>query len=460
MLFHDGIFLVFIVAVVLLTALVRGRRSRVWLLLVASYVFYAAWDWRFLGLIALSTAVDYFVGLGLAASEAPRRRKRLLVASLVVNLGLLGVFKYLDFFVDSFNAAFSGMIPLPGLTLPVGISFFTFQSMSYTIDIYRRQLEPKRDPAEFALFVAFFPQLVAGPIIRARDFLGQMDVALARFPNRVKRAVPLFCLGLFKKVAVADNLALVADGVFADPAAFGGLDRWLGALAFTGQIYCDFSGYTDMALALCALFGFTFPLNFRAPYLSLGPQSFWRRWHISLSSWLRDYLYIPLGGSRYGVGRMYLALTMTMVLGGIWHGAAWTFVLWGTYQGVLLVLERLLAPRVPGFDSWAGRAVRWPLFFLLTVVGWIVFRADSVGSIGVMLTGLSDLAAPATVAWRVVLAGGLFVALEHALGELDREGGGHVTRSDLLTFAGAGLLLLGALVLKPTTSVPFIYFQF
>jgi alginate O-acetyltransferase complex protein AlgI len=460
MLFHDGIFLIFILAVILLTSLARGRRSRIWVLLVASYVFYAAWDWRFLGLIVLSTAVDYFIGLALERTQEAQRRKRLLIASLVVNLGLLGVFKYLDFFVDSFNAAFGGAIPMPGLTLPVGISFFTFQSMSYTIDIYRRELQPKRSPVEFALFVAFFPQLVAGPIIRARDFLGQMDVALERFPNRIKRAIPLFCLGLFKKVAVADNLALVADKVFADPAAVGGLDRWLGALAFTGQIYCDFSGYTDMALALCALFGFTFPLNFRAPYLSLGPQGFWRRWHISLSSWLRDYLYIPLGGSRYGVRRMYVALTMTMVLGGIWHGAAWTFVLWGTYHGVLLVAERLLAPRVPGFDSHAGKAVRWPLFFLLTVIGWIIFRADSMASLWVMLAGLGDLESPATVAWRIVVAGGLFVALEHVLGELDRQRDGQITASDVLTFAGAGVLLLGALILKPTTSVPFIYFQF
>lgn len=344
MLFFEGQFLLFMVAVLLASAACMSNvRARATVLLTASYVFYAAWDPRFLLLIYGSTMIDFLLARRMP-SAGPRTKKRLLLGSLITNLGTLGLFKYADFGIASLNALLGTELALLEWVLPVGISFFTFQSMSYTIDVYRGELEPERDFTSFALFVAFFPQLVAGPIIRAADFFAQASSALRTTMQRAWIAAPLFVFGLFKKVVIADRLGPIVDIVFADPTAFGSGDRWLATLAFAGQIYCDFSGYTDMALALCILLGFDFPLNFRSPYLALGPQEFWRRWHISLSTWLRDYLYIPLGGSKHGILRMYFALFMTMLLGGLWHGADWTFVIWGAYHGVLLIVERLVAP--------------------------------------------------------------------------------------------------------------------
>ena len=451
MLFFSGSFLLFAVAVFALSALLAGSvRARTVLLLVASYVFYAAWDWRFCLLILASTAVDFVV-----ARRLPRSGHRglLLVASLVMNLGALAVFKYLDFGIGSLNALLGTEWGLVGLTLPVGISFFTFQSMSYTIDVYRGRLQPDTDFLTFALFVSFFPQLVAGPIIRASAFLPQVQTALRRPLHDLTAAAPLFVFGLFKKVVVADQLGIVLDPVFADPAAFCSIDRWTATLAFAGQIYCDFSGYTDMALALCMAMGFSFPRNFESPYLACGPRAFWRRWHISLSTWLRDYLYVPLGGNRKGPGRLYLALFATMALGGLWHGAKWTFVIWGMFHGLLLIVERLMGERGP--PAW----LRWPFFFALTLLGWMIFRADSLEVLRAMLDGIWLLEGGSQIAWPLVLAGAGWVVVDHLFGEWNR-------RSDLaerrptLAFAAAGVLLPLCFVLRPDHSVPFIYFQF
>ncbi len=457
MLFFDGIFLVFLVALLLLSGLVvRSVRGRIWLYLVASYVFYGAWDWRFLFLIFGSTTLDFYVARAIPAAEASRKRA-LLVLSLAVNLGSLAVFKYLDFGIGSLNALVGTEIPLAKLTLPVGISFFTFQSMSYTIDVYRGHLEPDADFPTFVLFVSFFPQLVAGPIIRAADFLPQVTAALSRPLHDVGRAAPLFVFGLFKKVVVADHLATIVDAVFANPQAYTMADRWLGNIAFAGQIYCDFSGYTDMALALCILLGFQFPDNFRSPYLSLGPQGFWRRWHISLSTWLRDYLYISLGGSRSGVAKMYYALFMTMVLGGLWHGAAWTFVLWGVFHGSLLIVERLLLDRGLGHPGWV--VVRWPVFFVLTLIGWMVFRAESWAQLSAMADGLWRWEAPHRVSALAVGIPMAYVAVEQITGELNRRFD-LSARFPLATVALAGLLLPLCFLLRPDRSPQFIYFQF
>jgi len=459
MLFYDGIFLVFLVGLLLLSALLgigeRSVRARGLLLLSASYLFYAAWDVRFLALIAGSTIVDYALAARMPGA-APGRRRALLIASLCVNLGSLALFKYLDMGIETLNAIAGTALEPLALTLPVGISFFTFQSMSYTIDVYRGQLEPEPDFGRFALFVSFFPQLVAGPIIRAADFLPQVSRALARPVHAASAAVPLFVFGLFKKVVVADQLGGIADPIFADPTAFAVGDRALAALAFTGQIYCDFSGYTDMALALCALFGFDFPLNFRSPYLARGPQDFWRRWHISLSTWLRDYLYISLGGSRLGVGRTYVALSLTMLLGGLWHGASWTFVLWGAFHGGLLVTGRLIGG--PALDHPLLSPLRWAFFLLLTILGWVIFRVDSMAQLGAMLDGLGSPAMPAhEFAW-VVYIGLFYVALEQLAAEYlrQRRGPWWIT----LRYALAGVLLPLCFLLRPDRTPDFIYFQF
>ena len=451
MLFFSGSFALFAVAVLALSALTaRSVRARTVLLLLASYVFYAAWDPRFCALILGATLVNH-----VAARRMPRSQRRglWLVASLAASLGALAVFKYLDFGIGSLNALLGTQWDLVGLTLPVGISFFTFQAMSYTIDVYRGRLEPDADFLTFALFVAFFPQLVAGPIIRASAFLPQVSTALARPLHDLSIAAPLFVFGLFKKVVVADQLGIVLDPVFADPSGFSSIDRWTATLAFAGQIYCDFSGYTDMALALCLAMGFDFPRNFESPYLAAGPRAFWRRWHISLSTWLRDYLYVPLGGNKKGPGRMYLALMGTMVLGGLWHGAKWTFVIWGAFHGLLLVAERLMGDKLgPGW-------LRWPLFFVATLIGWMIFRADSVEVLGAMLDGLWRIGGPSAIAWPLVLACTGWVVVDHLVGEWNRKSK-LGERYPALAFAAAGVLLPLCFVLRPDQSTPFIYFQF
>ncbi len=451
MLFFDGIFLVFfaVLAVALLAA--RGVRSRSWVFIVASYLFYAAWDWRFTFLLFGCTAFDWWIASRMPAAE-PAARKRLLVFSMASNLGVLAIFKYLDF-----GLSLVGLSPL-GIILPVGISFFTFQSMSYTIDVYRGQLKPCRFE-ELLHFVSFFPHLVAGPIIRAADFLPQVQTALRSFPHDVARAVPLFVLGMFKKTVVADNLALIADKVFANPAAFSPRARAEATLAFAGQIYCDFSGYTDMALAMFLLFGFTFPPNFRSPYLSRGPQEFWRRWHISLSTWLREYLYKPLGGSQHGVRRMYFALIMTMLLGGLWHGASWTFVVWGLFHGILLVIERLIRDRIPEVVRRSLTPLTWMVFFALTLVGWIIFRADTLPHLRGMLSGIYWPTGK-SVATGMLWFGWAFIAVEHVAGEILRRREGRPLAWPYITFAVAGLMLAAGLLLRPVQNIPFIYFQF
>ena len=395
-------FAVFFIVVWTLYWLLPLRAQNV-MLLVASYFFYGYWDWRFLSLIAISTMVDYIAGLkiGRAATEggpgSARRKKAWLIASICTNLGLLGFFKYFDFFVDSLSAVAASFGLDPGrlhlgIVLPVGISFYTFQTMSYTLDIYRGKMKPTRRLVEFALFVAFFPQLVAGPIERAKALLPQM-LRKRRFDfYQFVDGLHLIFWGLFKKIFVADNLAPFVDRVFGgsleqyaaiDPSGFAVI---LGAYAFALQIYCDFSGYSDIARGCAKCMGFELRLNFNHPFASKNPSEFWQRWHISLSTWVRDYLYISMGGSRRGTVRTYLNLGVAMVLVGLWHGAQWGRVLWGAHQAVLLILHRMLEPLLAKL-SWArGRLLDglWRLakmifMFQLFCMGLIIFRALSVG---------------------------------------------------------------------------------
>ncbi len=369
------------------------------LLLVASYVFYGCWDWRFLSLIAISTVIDYTCGAGIHQSQGRKRRIFLLV-SMFGNLGILGFFKYYNFFADSLVSVFAAFGLEVGLgslqiILPVGISFYTFQTMSYTIDIYRGRLAPCRDFWDFALFVAFFPQLVAGPVERATNLIPQVTNPRRVTVDQVAEGIFLTVWGLYKKVVIADNLCLTVDRLFAssDP---GSAEIAVGVIFFAFQIYCDFSGYSDIARGISKLMGFELMLNFDLPYLARSPQEFWRRWHISLSTWLRDYLYIPLGGNRKGARRTYINLCLTMVLGGLWHGAGWTFVLWGLYHGVLLMLyrwieERRLLPLPREGAIWRNRGLwlcQWGAMSCLTLGGWLIFRAESLGQLIHLSTGL------------------------------------------------------------------------
>lgn len=375
-----GCFLVLLLAA---TASLRRHEHRNTLMLVASYFFYACWDPRFLLLIWTVTGVSFLAGRLLGATEDPRRRKRVLVAYAVFSLTVLGIFKYLDFFIESTRdglaaLGFQADLGTLGILLPAGISFFTFESLSYVIEIYQRHLPATTRLKHYALFIAFFPKLVAGPIERPAVLIPQIQQPRRVDVDGFTRGLFLILLGLFKKIVVADGLAPTVGSVFNTSTTPSAPDILLGVYAFALQIYCDFSGYTDIARGVSKLFGIELSQNFRFPYFSSNPSEFWRRWHISLSSWLRDYLYIPLGGNRFGEARTRVNLMITMLLGGLWHGAAWNFVAWGGYQGALLVGHRM-KPRVlpAGVPRRLVVVVSTLLFFHLVCYGWLLFRAHS-----------------------------------------------------------------------------------
>jgi len=360
------------------------------MLLIASYFFYGAWDWRFLLLIIISTVLDFTCGLRIFQAKEDRRKRRFLYLSIFGNLSILGLFKYFDFFTSSFQVLIShfGINIQPHfleIILPVGISFYTFQTMSYTIDIYREEMEPTRRFLDFALFVAFFPQLVAGPIERAKNLLPQMLLPRKLSVNTFFEGCYLIYWGLFQKVFIADNLARIVDPVFTSKPPYQGAVVLLATYAFAFQIFCDFAGYSNIARGVSKCMGFNIMINFNLPYFSRNPMEFWRRWHISLSTWLRDYLYIPLGGNRLGNLRTFKNLMVTMLLGGLWHGAAWTYVIWGAYHGLLLSVHRvikMLHKKINiSLDDTIKKnlfGVRIFLFFNLVSLGWLLFRSQSI----------------------------------------------------------------------------------
>jgi D-alanyl-lipoteichoic acid acyltransferase DltB (MBOAT superfamily) len=351
MLFNSIVFLLFFAICFLLFwfGMAKHKKVRNIFLLLSSYFFYAWWDWRFLGLIVLSSVVDFAIGKAIFESENGSKRKALLTTSLAVNLGLLGVFKYYNFFIDSLDAV---LVPLGTsvasahleIVLPVGISFYTFQTLSYSLDIYRRKLEPTRDPVQFFAFVTFFPQLVAGPIERAKDLLPQFDREELVFDAAMVRSGALLAVwGMFKKIVIADRLALVVDAAFDHPEGIGGASAAWALLCFTGQLYLDFSAYSDIAIGISRMLGFKLSTNFKRPYFASSFGDFWKRWHISLSSWFRDYLYIPLGGNRVSKRRMTLNVMIVFLVSGLWHGASWNFVVWGALNGLFIIgLDPLL----------------------------------------------------------------------------------------------------------------------
>jgi len=405
MLFNSLEFFLFLPVVFLLYWFVfhRSLRAQNLLVLVASYFFYGWWDWRFLGLIFLSSMVDYVLGLALHGQEDARRRKWLLAASMGFNLGLLGFFKYFNFFADSLATALAsvGVQANPttlDVLLPVGISFYTFQTMSYTLDVYKRQLEPTRDLVSFLAFVSFFPQLVAGPIERASALLPQFLRPRSFDQAQARDGMRQILWGLFKKVVVADNAAEQANWVFSNHQALSSPMLWWGIFCFAFQIYGDFSGYSDIAIGTARLFGFQLMRNFAFPYFSRDIGEFWRRWHISLSTWFRDYLYIPLGGSRAGKLARIRNIVITFTVSGFWHGANWTFVVWGFLNGLYYIPLMLREKHKQNTDDPAeGRLLPGPreLFqigstFALTLVAWVFFRARSMGEALAYLAGMFD----------------------------------------------------------------------
>ena len=369
--------------VLLVSAICRiySKRLEIWFLVIASGFFYGQWNWTYLILIYVTICADYFVGLKCYTAENPRKYLNI---SLIVNLGILGFFKYINFLFASTNQVVAAVgydyqLAALDFLLPVGISFYTFQSLSYTIDIYRKQLVPRHKISDYALFVSFFPQLVAGPIVRASEFFQQLDEKRHFSFDMAQKGVFIITLGLVKKVVFADNLALIADPVFNAPEAASGIATLIAVYAFAFQIYFDFSGYTDIAIGVALLLGFQFPKNFNHPYVALSIQDFWRRWHMTLSRWLRDYLYISLGGNRKGSWKTQRNLFLTMFLGGLWHGASWNFAIWGVLHGVYLAIERKVA-QYPSMAwnlklKWV-KFLKWLLVFNLVCFAWIFFRAE------------------------------------------------------------------------------------
>jgi alginate O-acetyltransferase complex protein AlgI len=465
--FQSYEFVIFFLAAVTVYYLVLVRPLRLALLLAASWYFYARWNAWYLAVLLALTATDYLFGRIIASGSLARRRAAL-VAGVSANLAFLGTFKYADFVSGSVAA----LLRVPGdpwalhLLVPVGISFHTFQSISYLVDVARGKVRAMRNPFDYALYLAFFPQLLAGPIVRAGRFAHEWSrVPHLTWPHGADLVAGgwQIALGFFKKGVIADRFAAISDGYFGAVTAHPGtLTAWSAAFAFTMQIYFDFSGYSDIAIGCARVFGFRFPANFRRPYLAWSPTEFWRRWHMTLSRWLRDYLYIPLGGNRHGEAATARNLMLTMLLGGLWHGAGWTFVAWGAYHGALLVGERIL-----GLRAWNDRARAQPLAriagtivtFLLVLAGWVLFRSPSFGTAATILrTMVSGSAGPSLVGAAVLLLVGIVFAVEI----WTESGRAQLARLPLVVQGAAVALVLFGLEIGtyPGTAAPFIYFKF
>lgn len=467
MLFNTVQFFVFFAIVLVLHYRLPRGAARKYLLLAASYVFYGSWNVAFLPLLAVITLVDYGSALWMERFTNPARRKAFLIFSLAVNLGFLGFFKYYNFLATTL-AQVLGLEPASltmQIILPIGISFHTFQSMSYVIDVYRGQQKAVRNLGDYGLFIAFFPQLVAGPIVRASEFYEDFYAWRKPDTEEILRGTLWMLVGLVKKMALADQFAQISDAYFGNLAAHpGAAAAWSGVFSFAMQIFFDFSGYTDMAIGMALLLGFHFPVNFRRPYLAFSITDFWHRWHISLSRWLRDYLYIPLGGNRGGQWTTYRNLMLTMLLGGLWHGASWNFVIWGGLHGGMLSLERLAGRRqfleTPGTLLYPVRAV---LTFVLVCVGWVFFRAvtldDSLFVIGQMFSGVWSAADVLIPVWLFAF---VVIALLIAIAEERWEWIERMPRGPAWAYAAAIVLLLFSVELLGVTekAVPFVYFQF
>jgi D-alanyl-lipoteichoic acid acyltransferase DltB (MBOAT superfamily) len=493
MLFPTLDFALFFIVVFAIAWELRDRdENRKFFLLAASYFFYGYWDWRFTLLLAGSSLINYSAGRLVGLINDERERRVVVGVAVALNLVVLGFFKYYGFFIDSLADLLGQLglerdLPFLEIILPVGISFFTFQGISYVVDVYRRQLDPVRSPLDIFLYISFFPQLVAGPIVRAADFLPQLRARPELDRPMVSLGIVLILVGLFKKMVIANYLATeLVDTVFFDPSAYGSPDLILAVYGYAVQIYCDFSGYSDIAIGVAALLGYRFKWNFNQPYRAASLREFWRRWHISLSQWLRDYLYKPLGGSRGGKLRTYRNLFLTMLLGGIWHGAAWTFVIWGVIHGTALVLERLFAsrrqdvaktlamaapapgalsaaatPTMPADSEWR-RGWRIILTFHIVCLAWIFFRSESLDTALSYLAGLASWDQPVQYVqpFLVILIGGSLLAhfmpnrwVQNVSALLARRG--PIVQGSVLGF---GILLIEAIV--PEGVAPFIYFQF
>jgi alginate O-acetyltransferase complex protein AlgI len=475
MLFCSQAYLLFFGAVFGLYWAMPWQRPRVWLLVGASFSFYACWNHWLAGLIAISTLIDYWLARAVDASPSARARKLLLTLSIVGNLGLLCYFKYVNFFLESLQATLEVLgirapMPLLSVILPVGISFYTFEAINYMVDVYRRKLPAERNLAHLMLFITFFPHLVAGPIVRARDFLPQVRRPKQWSWSRINLGVQLFLLGMFKKLAIADRMAAFVDPVYDQPGNFATHNIWLAVLAYALQIYGDFSGYTGMAIGSAHLLGYKLAPNFNMPYLAGNTSEFWRRWHISLSSWLRDYLFIPLGGSRYGRWQACRNLMITMTLAGLWHGASWCFVAFGVLNGLLLCGHRLyrdLLAAVPRWEWVVHNPIAHAVCVAMTFLAWsltlVFFRAQSFADSAAVFQRLFAPfkgTAPTPVHATSILCAFVALGVGHWIGSQRRLRRDLVWAPPPVAGVGYAAFLSLTLLLAPASGKAFIYFQF
>jgi len=471
MVFNSLTFMVFFALVLALHAMPFKWTTKKFNLLIASYLFYAAWNPPFIILLWVSTVVDWYAAQKLVHAEKPLARKVWMLLSVVVNLGMLAYFKYGTFLLENFTALMAGIgvdyqAPAYDIILPVGISFYTFATLSYTLDIYLRRAEPAKNFLDYALFVTFFPHLVAGPIMRPTELVPQFVEPRKASKQMLFFGLGLMTLGLFQKVVLADSFLAPAAEMIYDRGAIPGLvDSWIATLAFSGQIFCDFAGYSTTAIGAAMCLGFAMPDNFRFPYAAIGFSDFWRRWHITLSSWLRDYLYIPLGGNRHGEARTYLALMVTMLLGGLWHGASWAFVVWGGLHGLYLAVERFLRSR---FSTYRPGPFALLMFALLTYflvnITWVFFRADSFGKAWMILNGMfgmNSTAKPILPTVHLVFVSLIILGIVFAhwrMREQTLETA--IAKVPAAVLSGVWAVMAFAVVIAQGAGNAFIYFQF
>ena len=471
MVFNTLTFVVFFALVLAIHALPLGWTTRKINLLIASYLFYAAWNPPFILLLWISTIVDWYAAQGLVKAERPAARRAWMLLSVVANLGMLLYFKYGAFLLQNFAALMAALgipyhPPTVDIVLPVGISFYTFATMSYTLDIYLRRALPARNFLDYALFVTFFPHLVAGPIMRPTELVPQFEIPRRASARQLCFGLGLMTVGLFNKVVLADTfLSGAAEQVFDRGKLPGMLDAWAGTLAFSGQIFCDFAGYSTTAIGAALCLGFAMPDNFRFPYAAIGFSDFWRRWHITLSAWLRDYLYIPLGGNRYGAARTNVALMTTMLLGGLWHGANWTFVVWGGLHGTYLVAERAIRSRFSGVRPGPLALVAIGLLtYALVDVTWVFFRAKDFTTAWHVITGMFGGNGGAKPILSTVFLVSVATIVPSIVGVhwymRNRTLESVLARAPLPLIAVLWGLLAFAIVIAQGTGSSFIYFQF
>ncbi|TVT38450.1 MBOAT family protein [Hymenobacter setariae] len=469
MIFNTGFFLLLFLGFLGIYQLLRGhhRARLLYVTAFSLFFYYKSSGWYFL-LLVFSTIVEYNFALWIADSSSQTKRKLLLTLSLIVNLGMLFYFKYTNFFLSGYQALTGQPVPVLHVLLPVGISFYTFQTLSYTLDVYRNQIKPLRNIWDFAFFVSFFPQLVAGPIVRASDFIPQIPKKPFLSREDMGRAVVLIAAGLFKKAIISDYISLnYVDRIFDMPTRYSGIENLLGVYGYAMQIYCDFSGYSDIAIGIALLLGYKLPPNFLSPYQSTSITEFWRRWHISLSSWLRDYLYIPLGGNRKGVVRQYINLFLTMLLGGLWHGASLTFVLWGALHGAALAVDKLFQKIFKPGDNWFIKLLGWFITFHFVCFCWIFFRAGTFDIATQVIHQIThnlrpDLLPQVVASFRAVFVLVALGYLLHAIpdGFTFQLEGAMGCRSVVTQAVVVTVVIWLVIQVKSAEIQPFIYFQF